>query len=101
MRVNPIADAFDTAIPALQADEKRTLSGFLSFACGSVEYERFQRNMLSIMIDEAIPLSEKVYRITACSMWMGFESGKSYVIGGHVDNMLRMEDEWDRQHGSV
>jgi hypothetical protein len=98
--INPIADAINTEIPAVNADEKRTLSGFLSFASESVEFQRFQSSMLSFMMDAQMPLSEKVYRIASMSMWLGFESGKLYVINDHVSEMLSLEDKWNRDHAS-
>lgn len=97
---NPIADALDTAIPAVVADERRPMSGFLQFAVESDQYLRLLNTAMSEYLDGPqtnMTVSSVLSKIVAMSVWLGFESGKLYAVSERVDNMLRMEDEWVRK----
>ena len=92
---NPIAQALNESIPSTIGDKKRPLEGFIKCASFSHEYERLQRQHLSLFITENSPLPDKIHYLVAQAMQIGFEAGKLYIMNGHVENMLRMEETWN------
>ncbi len=99
---NPIAESFDVTIPSVTADPTRTLSGFCEFASHSIELEKFHRHRLTSMFeDQTAPTSANLYPSIAAAAWYGFEAGKNYVISGRIDEMLTMQDEFNRNLAKV
>ena len=102
-RDNPIAIAIDETVPSVLNDPKRTLAGFLTFANFSARYQEVQRMYLASAATHALnqeTLTNNLQNGIAMGFWLGFESGKNYVINGHVDEMLALEDAWNKEHAS-
>ena len=102
-RNNPIAVAIDETVPSVLNDPKRTLAGFLTFANFSAQYQSIQRAYLAQAASRSLnpeELTNNLQTGIAMGFWLGFESGKNYMINGHVDEMLALEDEWNRAHAA-